>query len=293
MIKPTVLLILLLTACGSLFLRKLPGTTTKYNNSSGYHTFIMAAFAGMLLFGISFILVSTVAHCDFAQTIGSWFSSSVSILLPSLGNDTDSLNLISVCIVSLIIAFAYPKLVVAIYKARYKKSPYLEQWKVDARDKETPEFLSLFFDATDLKLPIAFTLSNRKVYIGYVIQFGVNCNDVHVLPLVSGYRHEKTLDLVKVINYQSVIKEFDKNKPKHLDDGKLQHLNDHDRRRYLIKKFSISIPLREIVHANIHDINCFNEFLHHRFDDKGIKPTEMHFSDVPVDSEVMQEKNSN
>lgn len=282
MIKPTVLLILLLTVSGSLFLSRFPATLVKYSNSSGYHTFIMAAFAGMLLFIISYVLTTLAATTVFAQDVGRWFSEFVSVLLPSLSIDVDSLNLISVSFFSVLLAYLSPIIITITLEKFTGRDPIIAAWEQDARMKETPEFISLFFNAIKLEMPIAFTLDNRKVYVGYVIDFSTQGNDFLVLPLLSGYRDKDTLDFKRVINYEKVIHS--------IVNGELKDAPPHERREYITKKFSIALAYREVVHANIHDMRYYNDFMKHRFDQEGIEPTEVHFDNVPTDSSVQVKK---
>lgn len=278
MIKPTVLLILLLTVSGSLFLSRFPATLVKYSNSSGYHTFIMAAFAGIFFFVISYILTTLTAATAFAQNVGRDFSEFVSILLPALSADASSLNLISVSILSMLLAYFSPIIIIMFLTKVLKKDPILEAWEQDARQKDTPEFTSLFFNAVKLEMPIAFTLDNRKVYVGYVIDFSTQGNDFLVLPLVSGYRDKDTLDFKRVINYEKVIQS--------IVNGELKEFSPHERREYLTKKFAISLAYREVVHANIHDMRYYNDFMKHRFDQESIGPTEVCCDDSPANSDA-------
>ncbi|MBD1583484.1 hypothetical protein [Pseudoalteromonas sp. S16_S37] len=282
MIKPTVLLILLFTASGSLFLSRFPPTIVEYKNSSGYHTFIMAAFAGMILFGLTYGAVTLLVYAEFAISIGSWFAKFMGKLLPTVSSSHETLNLISVSLLTLILAAILP----SIYKFAFfivtrGNDPYLYQWRKDADRGDTHECLSLIFNSLDLELPIAFTLSNRKVYIGYVIKFGVFSNEIYVLPLISGYRGKSDLDVVKVINYKNVIH--------NLVQDELKEVDKKTRAELIAKKFSIAIPVRELVHANIHDVKHYSDFEKHRYDLDTVKPDHVDF-DVNLNSSSTESK---
>ena len=76
---------------------------------------------------------------------------------------------------------------------------------------------------------VEFSLKNRKVYIGFVLNYGSETKDgefdVELLPLISGYRHIDTLDLIVTTSYDSTM----------------------------AKGFSIIIPMAEIVSARLFD----------------------------------------
>ena len=77
---------------------------------------------------------------------------------------------------------------------------------------------------------VEFSLKNRKVYIGFVLNYGSETKDrefdVEILPLISGYRHINTLDLIVTTSYDSTM----------------------------AKGSSIVIPMAEIVSARLFDL---------------------------------------
>ncbi|WP_198452415.1 hypothetical protein [Pseudoalteromonas rubra] len=122
---------------------------------------------------------------------------------------------------------------------------------------DTPEFTGILHNSMLKGLPIAFTLSNRKVYIGYVINLGYHMNDFMVLPLKSGYRCKDELRLELVTNYASAwsdIEASNKDNPE---------ANQSDEEELDLEKFLINIPVREVVHANLHDFEYKEHFEKH------------------------------
>ena len=107
------------------------------------------------------------------------------------------------------------------------------------------EFSSLFFLSNETGIPIAFTLSNRKVYVGYAFHGAKHLNDIMVLPFKSGYRCDDELRLELVTDYQPIFDYLLKNEE---DDG---------------ARFLITIPIREIVHASLHDFGYKDLFKEH------------------------------
>ncbi|HHY0612745.1 hypothetical protein JL830_25245 [Vibrio parahaemolyticus] len=77
-------------------------------------------------------------------------------------------------------------------------------------DVESPEFSRLIKKASELSLPILFTMSDRKVYVGYPYEItgGALINDLLVVPLVSGYRCKDTNRLHIITRYIDVVQKI-------------------------------------------------------------------------------------
>lgn len=257
MIKPTVIFILVITIAGHLFCNRTYFTITDYKKSQGYHTFLLAASWGLGLFCISYIIVSVFGVTEFGRTLGSSFKNFLSILMPEVSNTPSGINLIAVYLMTLLLSYIIPK---AIKRAAYQKNLLYETWKLAAKKDSTPEFSSIIFSSWEKGLPVAFTLSNSKVYIGYVVETGIDSNDLNVLPLVSGYRDDEKKDLIYLIDYKPVLE-------------KIQKHEGSD-----ISKFLISIPHREIIHANLHDFDYKKHFDVTRYDRTLTEPDETNYT---------------
>jgi hypothetical protein len=88
-----------------------------------------------------------------------------------------------------------------------------KRWIVKDHDNG---FLRLFHRAATESLMVSVTLSNRKVYIGYVLKtpnFTPEQQFVALLPLLSGYRDKDTLQLEITTNYVKVISTNPKSAP--------------------------------------------------------------------------------
>ena len=100
--------------------------------------------------------------------------------------------------------------------------------------------------------PIEISLRNRKVYIGWAVASGVGSSadaDVAVVPMYSGYRDEKTLDLWLTIDYEAVLS-------RHLmDDSSL-----------MPEDFRVVVPMSEIISARLFDEQVYDDFSMGRFD---------------------------
>ncbi|MDG2881785.1 hypothetical protein P7M59_28240, partial [Vibrio parahaemolyticus] len=111
-------------------------------------------------------------------------------------------------------------------------------------DPESSEFTELFFRSLEFGLPILFTMSDRKVFIGYITSMNIfDFNDIHIRPILSGYRHKDSLKLILVTPYKDVFDTLKKN-----NDG-----FDED-------AFTVTLPLREILHAHLYDFEYQKDF---------------------------------
>lgn len=114
-------------------------------------------------------------------------------------------------------------------------------------DGDHPEFLELLLSSHRYGLPILFTLSDRKVFVGYPIKIeSEKFNDISILPVVSGYRDKDFLKFTPVTNYKSVIE---------------NELEDAD-----YEKFAVYLPTREIVHAHLMDLTLYDIFVDNEID---------------------------
>ena len=182
MLKPTVIFILVISIAGYLYCSRKYDKTVKLEKSAGYHTFFISASWGLGLFVMAYVITSIASSYEWAYTIGSLFRNGMSVLLQDVAKENGLLNLLAVLLVTLFLGYLLP--VISNFIADYKDgNGLLNEWKLTASSDDSPEFFTLCFNSLDYKLPIAFTLSNRKVYIGYVLEFGKGVLTFHMLIL--------------------------------------------------------------------------------------------------------------
>jgi hypothetical protein len=98
-----------------------------------------------------------------------------------------------------------------------------------------------FYETITHRLPVSISLDNRKVYVGYVWRLAPldphRADDyaVRLLPVRSGYRDEKTLELHFTTRYTEVYRQ--------IGSGELGGVNHED--------FLIVLPIKNIVSANL------------------------------------------
>lgn len=242
MIKPTVLIVLLISIVGYIFCKNSHFISPKFNKSNGYHTFLLSACCGSGVFVFSFI-VYWLCHSGpnnefFVGFLSSTLTDMLNVLAPSVQVSFWLLNFIQISIIAILLAFGIPWFLLVLAMLISKSTPAEVLYGAFSKIADTDdlsEFSSLFFLSNETGIPIAFTLSNKKVYIGYPFHGAKHLNDIMILPLMSGYRCKDELRLELVTDYQPIFDYLLENKE---DDG---------------ARFLITIPIREIVHASLHD----------------------------------------
>ncbi|MBQ4879315.1 hypothetical protein J8M21_19055 [Pseudoalteromonas luteoviolacea] len=247
MVKPTILLVLVVTIIGYIFCIRCHLTNPKFCKSDGYHTFLNSA-----VWGAIWMLIATLtfwSYLSFLKYVGwsdgivlGWLKSIVQTVFPSSTFSLNNLHLVQISILAFLFAFFIPNVLMSLATWLTGKSKRFVQamaFKKIAHSDDSPEFTSIYYQSWDFGLPIAFTMSNGKVYIGYAFEGGQHLNDILVVPLRSGYRSEEEKRLEIVTNYEPVWEELESNE---------ENQNGMD-----LSKFYICLPVREIMHANLHD----------------------------------------
>ncbi|ENP8342835.1 hypothetical protein QTO16_02730 [Vibrio harveyi] len=244
MIKPTsAWIILVLCIAGYFFFNALPHTRYKLKRTSGYHTFLFSAGGGLLLFGIAGALLVIGIYLGqvipFHFSLGKWFLNDILQCEASYA----LIAMFDMAIASLVLARIVPIFFTGVGNRR-RFDTYTKFWY---SDPESTEFTKLFFKSLEFGRPILFTMSDSKVYIGYVYEiYAGDINDILVLPYYSGYRDKDTRELVLVTPYRKIISDVMNKSERELD----------------LEAFLISLPIRDISHAHLHDFEyqkAFNE----------------------------------
>ncbi|KHT41681.1 hypothetical protein RJ47_13985 [Vibrio sinaloensis] len=236
--------------------------------SSGYHTFFSSSASGLLLaFFASLLyywLVSLGYNSNVENSVGKLFLERA--FLTSF--DTQTVAMFEISFITLILSQILPWLA---YLPFNKKALLREEFFNDA---ESPEFTKLFYRSSLTGVPVLFTLSDRKVYIGYIYEIPTKpFTDIYVLPLFSGYRCKDELRLKKVTPYKPVIDSLEAEEKKKIkrvlrqkgykESDTKEYVDDFLDQRNIWADFIIALPLREIVHAHLHDFAHENMFHKH------------------------------
>ena len=110
------------------------------------------------------------------------------------------------------------------------------------------DFELILFRGFDQAKPICFTLKSGKVYVGQVMGAvdPVDSRDmIRILPMMSGYRDDKTHKITFTTFYKKLYERLDKTE-------KLQHLHD--------ESFEIVFSFADVQTANLFDTTAYDEF---------------------------------
>ncbi|HBC3454430.1 TPA: hypothetical protein KDY47_003283 [Vibrio parahaemolyticus] len=241
MIKPSVLFVLVMCISGYQLLTRLHSHHYDLKRSNGYHTFLKSATAGLVLFvffGVLYAIGGSLAErYSFSVPVGEWFLKKA---FPSTNFDETEGHLLEIAALMILLSFSIPKFIYPSENDR--RVMFTNKF---ARDPLSPEYTQLFWRSMQCGLPILFTMSDRKVYIGYVIEIHADdFNDVNIVPIFSGYRDKDTLKLVPVTPYRDVIQDIEHTEEEEVD----------------LETFAVTLPIREINHAHLHDFGYYDRF---------------------------------
>ena len=240
--KPSALVIFVLCLSGYIYLKTNPKTQMKLSRTNGYHTFFWSASwgVGMGIRAVFIYYIGILLYDIFGLrfSLGDFFLNEVL----KCNAPYSYVVIFDLSIVAIFLGYLLPA-----FSFRFNKSL---RTKIQIRwlreDTEAPEFTQLFFKSLEYGLPILFTMSDRKVYIGYVLEINsTDFNDVNIIPLFSGYRDKDTLELVPVTPYKDIFIDI-KNETKNIIDD--------------LEVFSVTLPLREIMYAHLHDFEYYSKF---------------------------------
>lgn len=276
MIKPTVLLLFVLGISGYSILTNWHKTHFSLHRSNGYHTFFKSTSVGLIIFVISsalyYLAITLGNYFELNYDFGYWILINV-FQLKEL--DKSTVALFNISLTTLCLGLVTPLI---YYLFNDKKGLYAEEFLTDA---DSPDFSRLFGYSIIEGLPILFTMSDRKVYIGYIyeVQSKIHTSDVHILPVISGYRDENNLALKKVTPYKELIDRINKKEKLEITE-RLINLGMSDKEAFETleanpkiydqwSQFLIALPLREITYAHLHDFTHEHEF---KYEEQKLKP---------------------
>lgn len=263
MIKPvSILIIFVFCISGYILLSRTHHKYHQLRRSNGYHTFLLSCGAGLVLFALSLGMYELANSLCRAL---NWYPSLAKFILVDtihINASVPDLVLSDVALITLFLSVLLPAL---YYRGSDEKflGSLLNEYETDP---ENSEFTELFFRSLRFGLPILFTMSDRKVFIGYITSINYfDFNDIHVSPILSGYRNKDTLKLELVTPYQDVL------------DALAYEVTD-SRRQVDESVFTVTLPLREIIHAHLYDFEYQDYF---SLKEQGFQKTnEASFTDV-------------
>lgn len=189
-----------------------------------------AGLAGGLLFLFVKIFAIPLLTRLFPALTGWWFAARVVIPFPNIG--------------ALFLAVVAGWLFARVVNARIPSEEGVRR----AVESYGGELLILLHNAARTGTPVSLTMSNRKVYVGFIRATPtLRYPHTRILPTMSGYRHESTLKVHWETIYWSVYESLEKRRKKgEIVIGK--------------EAFGIVLPIDQICSANIFDEGTYSAY---------------------------------
>jgi hypothetical protein len=210
-------------AAGFIFLQLLHFTRYRTTRAEGQRLMLSCAVAAIaLIVAARLVLISLewMAPAYFATARAFWL-----VVFPAPN------PWLGTCVWALVIAVVLARAINRFYSAgKASKRAIFRYGK---------ELEKLFYGAMRQDRPVSLTLKNRKVYIGRIIRLPPilegDATHIRLLPIMSGYRDEKTVVWTPTTSYTDAYLEILK--------GQIPGLHSED--------FEIVIPVSEIITANL------------------------------------------
>jgi len=211
----------------------------------GYRLYFRVAFYGLWLL-ISAVLIHLILISHFDDYIEYLNSASAIFLNANEQLEQGQIALLSVAVITIVLGPTLGHLLNAI--------PWSKGILYLATANE--DFERLILQAVRKSMPICITMSNKKVYVGYVIR-SIDPQEkrtaIRILPLISGYRTEE--GLIKFnISYHEVYEQVAVTYESEHEDDELAHLEFSD--------FEKVLPYDEIQCSHLFDIRAYLAFQH-------------------------------
>lgn len=222
---------------GYVFAARLLWLRYRLRLTQGYHTFLFTAASSV----IPLILAGFVASWSGLE---SRLGHLVVRLLDPAGLDLspEVISILVLMLIALVLAATIP--IIVHFLAGLLLGKTMKQLKLNAMylAEPAPVLSGLQFSSYHYGIPMLVTLSDRKVYVGFPAYISSSLysaygSEIHLTPLISGYRDEKTLAFVPTTSYETVL-------------AKIEEARAH---RITARMFTISIPERVVVHAHLYD----------------------------------------
>ena len=217
-------LLLIPSLGGYWFLQRANFTRFEIYRLSGYHLLFRSALAGIIL-------------ASFAHPIALF----IDALVPQLRSfwyAYISVNYVDTAILSILLAAIIPPVI-----NRFHSEERAAKRTAENYGDLIEMMIARAFEQRKL---IELSLKNRKSYIGMVRQRSITKrgqSDVTLVPVVSGYRSEDTLELHITTDYVPIIYEMIKNDPDEIPE--------------ILRDFNVVLPRSEVCSARIFDPEAY------------------------------------
>lgn len=243
-----VLFTMLILVVGYHYARSLPSEKVNLKRSAGWETYVYLGFHGLrflvmalviaiILWIVAFLVLNFFDWvCNLSVRI--WLQRKITFIL------FDDIQVYHV----LVAVFAW-----ALCQSEIKDKEKQGNTLIVENIRNYDGLLRLVIEAASMQKPLRLSLKSRKIYVGLVMEEQFESGDldyVLIIPLISGYRDEDTLDIFFDCNYVSVYEKHGLVSEDELSEKKLLKLND----------FRLAIKVSEIESVSFFEFGVIHEF---------------------------------
>ena len=222
----------------------------------GHRLYFRAGFHAVFLFGVAVLLRQYLLnHSEHYGRLELTISQIVAPLLEDK-NHSYQIPLSLVCIYAMLLGWPLAKII----NLPVRKTYFLEE----ALAQNPIEDL-LYWSVVDEK-PVAITMDNRKVYIGYIVETPdpeKEMKAISILPLASGYRTKESSKLQITTDYESVYRSDAGNETADkIDESGIEDSKDEDAGEGEIdpNDFVVVLPVNRVHSLNLFDFTAYAKF---------------------------------
>ena len=236
-------LLLLPLVAGYIFARSWIPSSVHLAREDGYRLYFRAAFYGASLFALSLDFhVLVQAYCEWYR---SWLSEFRPLVASSF-KEANSVDLTIVAAGAMLLAYPFAELLNGVFRG-YARNAILRV------EDDIERILRI---AVINRRPVALTMANKKVYIGFVTHTDITKQrkTIGVLPLVSGYRSDPDGKLNLTTYYANIYGSdaYPATTAQQKLPPPLDHLSPED--------FEIALPLELVQSIGQFDLIAYAEF---------------------------------
>jgi hypothetical protein len=222
----------------------------------GHRLYFRAGFYAVFLFGVAVLLRDyLLGHSELYLRFEGTIERIVTPFLED-SNHAYQIPLSLVCIYAMVLGWPVAKLL----NLPLRKTYFLEKALAD-----NPIEGLLYWSVVNEK-PVAVTMDNRKVYIGYIVETPdpeKETKAISILPLASGYRTKESSKLVITTDYESVYRQAEDDQVDASADGEIveEDLEDEiEEGEPDPDDFVVILPVNRVHSLNLFDFTVYAKF---------------------------------
>jgi hypothetical protein len=226
---------------GYIFIINFPSISYKIHRVNNLTQYLLIAFYSIILFIISVVIYIIADYFKLTSILNDCFPF-ISNSIINIFSDSQFENHIDILYILCInFGIALAVFILNRFSKIFKKTNKLKLLKTLA---EVSPFEAVILDSIIRALPVSLTMSNGKVYIGFINEsydVSLDRKEIKLIPLISGYRKEATKEVVFTTYYFDVYEKIENLK------------EDID-----LEIFYIILPYNDVKSANLFDFEVYS-----------------------------------